>query len=902
MKKYFHVSAKYLAWLMALVMICTSMPAAVLAQEDLAADETATAEDGHDHAQDAGPRVLVITKFSLKEDESEETYAALSAPQGTEIDELGLPATLMAEGYLESDGPDIMQEPAELKKMIWKLKTENPDEKYSAETLAGTYTFVPDLKKYAEKQAEDLANGLLDSILYDEYKLAEGVEPIAFDVAILEPETEPIETEPAETEPIETEAFEPETAFLETEAPTTEASDALIADTTEPVAPAGDAIADATEPAAPADDSIVDATEPADDTVTDTTEPTDGAISDATDAADGAIADAEDPTAPTDGDPSILQPIAPENTLIVPDISELQVPAEEDKTTEPSADSDTTTTDEGDIFAGLDDEALGLEEGDTQQYDSNTAGGEQPEPLVSESEEDIGTDDLGVETMDGDVAGGTDTPASDSTPSDDQATADPSPSGSPDTTPGNGDGSGSESTPSGDPSTTPSPSPEPTTPADIAVKLTVTDANNVTATYAISNPNTNPNNDPSDITLKGAETIPLAWENLPCNLDLSKITITAKNSDGTVSLSSTLMNFSTTNTQEVSLTSTSDATVSYKISLTLKKADHVWKDATCTEPKTCTVCGATEGEKLAHDWDEATCEKPRTCKRCGATEGKALGHDWEKATCTKPKTCKRCGKTEGEKLGHNWKDATCTEPKTCKRCGETKGKPLGHDWIDATCTEPKTCDRCGKTKGEPLGHDLRDDWQVVQASTDTTHGTEKRSCHREGCDYSEERVLNIIGTPDANSISGITANANYDVNAVLSFSAAGSGMGNVEPIDGDVRYVPMSWAVQSTPGAFRDNYSGGFSVTQAGTYNLSVTYQKQSYQGSWQSTNETDTKTITFTVGGAANINGTNATDGIHINPQTGDNTPIVVLVVTLVVAAAVLIGTLVYRRKKNAK
>ena len=84
----------------------------------------------------------------------------------------------------------------------------------------------------------------------------------------------------------------------------------------------------------------------------------------------------------------------------------------------------------------------------------------------------------------------------------------------------------------------------------------------------------------------------------------------------------------------------------------------------------------------------------------------ALGHDWKDATCTEPKTCKTCGATEGEALGHDWADATCTEPKTCKTCGATEGEALGHDWQDATCTEPKTCKTCGATEGAALGHDF----------------------------------------------------------------------------------------------------------------------------------------------------------------------------------------------------
>lgn len=55
--------------------------------------------------------------------------------------------------------------------------------------------------------------------------------------------------------------------------------------------------------------------------------------------------------------------------------------------------------------------------------------------------------------------------------------------------------------------------------------------------------------------------------------------------------------------------------------------EHSWTEASCTEPKTCAVCGATEGEPLGHSWTEATCTEPRTCDVCGATEGEPLGHE-----------------------------------------------------------------------------------------------------------------------------------------------------------------------------------------------------------------------------------------------------------------------------------
>lgn len=51
-------------------------------------------------------------------------------------------------------------------------------------------------------------------------------------------------------------------------------------------------------------------------------------------------------------------------------------------------------------------------------------------------------------------------------------------------------------------------------------------------------------------------------------------------------------------------------------------------------------------------------------------------HRWASATCTDPKICTSCGATEGAALGHNWADATYISPKTCTTCKATEGEPL----------------------------------------------------------------------------------------------------------------------------------------------------------------------------------------------------------------------------------
>ncbi len=174
--------------------------------------------------------------------------------------------------------------------------------------------------------------------------------------------------------------------------------------------------------------------------------------------------------------------------------------------------------------------------------------------------------------------------------------------------------------------------------------------------------------------------------------------------------------------------------------LTACGCEHEWKEATCTAPKTCSLCNATEGEVAAHQWQDANCIAPKTCKDCGATEGDVAGHVWEEATCTEAKTCTACGETEGEALGHTWADATCTEAKTCTVCSEKDGEALGHksnSWTvekEASCTEAgsesSVCSVCNETVTRDIAmvEHTPGEWQVKVKATITSEGTEAQNC------------------------------------------------------------------------------------------------------------------------------------------------------------------------------
>lgn len=77
---------------------------------------------------------------------------------------------------------------------------------------------------------------------------------------------------------------------------------------------------------------------------------------------------------------------------------------------------------------------------------------------------------------------------------------------------------------------------------------------------------------------------------------------------------------------------------------------HTWKDADCTEPQTCTECGATAGQPLGHSWVEASCLSPRTCAICGLTDGEPTPHDFTPATYWEIPVCQVCGSSSGSTL------------------------------------------------------------------------------------------------------------------------------------------------------------------------------------------------------------------------------------------------------------
>ena len=177
-------------------------------------------------------------------------------------------------------------------------------------------------------------------------------------------------------------------------------------------------------------------------------------------------------------------------------------------------------------------------------------------------------------------------------------------------------------------------------------------------------------------------------------------------------------------------------------SVVIGKLGHNWVDATCTAPKTCSRCDATEGKPNGHtegtDWKNDANYHWHICSvdGCGAViESSKAAHTPDHtghATEEYAIKCSVCDYVIEAQLGHTHvfdkevatdaykaSDATCTAKATYYKscaCGEKGtetfeyGELAEHNWTPATCTAPKTCSVCSATEGTALGHDFADVW------------------------------------------------------------------------------------------------------------------------------------------------------------------------------------------------
>ena len=227
---------------------------------------------------------------------------------------------------------------------------------------------------------------------------------------------------------------------------------------------------------------------------------------------------------------------------------------------------------------------------------------------------------------------------------------------------------------------------------------------------------------------------------------------------------------------------------SHSYTETIPAAGHKWTAATCSTPKTCSVCKITEGSPNSHSYTSKVTKEP-TCT----------------ATGVRTYTCSKCSHSYTESIAakeHTWTAATCTAKKTCSVCKTTSGEPLGHSYTskvtkEATClatgVKTFTCSRCSNSYTETIaakGHTVVTD-KAVAATCTTTGKTEGSHCSVCNAVIKAQTTVPAKGH---NYVSGTCSNCgkpNPENGATVTMSSASATAGN---------QVKVSVSLKNNPG------------------------------------------------------------------------------------------------------
>ena len=139
---------------------------------------------------------------------------------------------------------------------------------------------------------------------------------------------------------------------------------------------------------------------------------------------------------------------------------------------------------------------------------------------------------------------------------------------------------------------------------------------------------------------------------------------------------------------------------------------------------------------------------------------------------------------------------------------------------------------------------------------------------------SEEVMYKTLIPFEGSVITGIAEGASYVSGTKLTATAVGNGMDNVNPSDGDSRWIPRSWDWGRE--AYKDwkepGYSTTFTLVEVGKYRMTVEFEREEYSKDvWKSTGVLKKTSVQFKVTEAETVNYTiTATAGANgsIDPQ----------------------------------
>lgn len=166
----------------------------------------------------------------------------------------------------------------------------------------------------------------------------------------------------------------------------------------------------------------------------------------------------------------------------------------------------------------------------------------------------------------------------------------------------------------------------------------------------------------------------------------------------------------------------------------------------------------------------------------------------------------------------------------------------------------------------------------------------------------------IISNPQNNKVTGVQTTTSYKTGSTLTFTATGAGSEIKSPSQSpsldDVRYIPVSWTsyVNGTWDNNASSNSGSFKLNSSGSYTLSVSFQKQKYDGTnWvNETSTKDTKSVSYKVVTSTTTSSTNKNTTNKTGVKTGDVNPIMLMVILLVVSGTVIVVLVVRTRSKR--
>ena len=265
--------------------------------------------------------------------------------------------------------------------------------------------------------------------------------------------------------------------------------------------------------------------------------------------------------------------------------------------------------------------------------------------------------------------------------------------------------------------------------------------------------------------------------------------------------------------------------------------------ATCTTAET--------GHYKAEFTNEAFDAQQTTAD--SVTNGKALGHTWADATCTAPKTCSVCHTTEGAALDHSYgkwtetKAPTCTskgmETRTCTRCKtpQTRDvKALGHTTKTTTTKATLKANgeivykcSCGKTmqstktiympKTFTLSHTQFTENGRIKIPVVTIKDS-KGNVLKEGTDYTVTYATGrkAVGTYKV-TIKGI---GKYSFTKTLTFKINPAATKIVSAANVATKSIKVTWNKAAGASTYEVQYVTGASTKSVKTTKLTATLSK----------------------------------------------------------------------------